>query len=416
MKLARAAAALLGTALTASPALCMEAEERARVLSELEALKGRIAELEALLADETAETAADANAPVTKDPPADRDGIGFGGAVRLNYGWKDYDDASKDRAGDFELELVRINFDGEIGGVGLSAEHRWYNGFEAIHHAYFEWPVRDDGFRAQLGITQVPFGILPWASHSYWFGGTYYMGFEDDYDTGLKFLWNGGPWEAQLAFYKNPEYADDSRYGRYSFDVVTGGDQQNSEINQWNARLARRVEHAGGQTTLGGSLQYGALYNRTTGRDGDRWALAVHADSRLGPWNLQAQYIRYDYSPENPAGVSDDTIQMGGFDFPFLMAAEGEVVSLNLARALDVEFGPVTGITCYNDLTHISPRAGWQRESIQNVTGCSISAGGLYTYVDWIAGKNMWFSGGPGIGLDDNRWRSRLNVNLGYYF
>jgi hypothetical protein len=43
----------------------------------------------------------------------------------------------------------------------------------------------------------------------------------------------------------------------------------------------------------------------------------------------------------------------------------------------------------------------------------------MVTYVDWIAGNNMWFAGGPGIGIDDgspSRWHSRLNVNIGFYF
>jgi hypothetical protein len=40
-------------------------------------------------------------------------------------------------------------------------------------------------------------------------------------------------------------------------------------------------------------------------------------------------------------------------------------------------------------------------------------------YVDSIRGKNMWFSGGPGIGLDLGGLQDtthRLNINLGIYF
>ena len=49
--------------------------------------------------------------------PAEEEGIDFGGAVRLNYAWRDYDDTNKDRAGDFELELFRINARGTVGEV-----------------------------------------------------------------------------------------------------------------------------------------------------------------------------------------------------------------------------------------------------------------------------------------------------------
>lgn len=345
--------------------------------------------------------------------------IDLGGAVRLNYAWRDYDARSKDRLGDFELELVRVNARGTIRGVMLDAEWRRYNDFQAIHHAWVGYRF-SDGVHAELGITQVPFGILPYASHSYWFGGTHYMGFEDDYDTGVKVVQQSGDWSLHYAFFKNPEYADDGRTGRYSFDLVTGGEQQNGEVNQLNFRAARLLRHAAdSRSELGISLQAGQLYNRATERDGDRWAVAAHLDGHYGPWNLQLQGMKYEFNPRNPNGVSHDFVQLGAFNFPFLVAARGNIWSVNAARAFTVAWGPIDGLTCYNNLTLIDPGVTESAESIQNVTGCSISAGALFTYVDWIAGRNMWFAGGDGIGLDGGtagKWRSRLNINLGFYF
>ena len=43
----------------------------------------------------------------------------------------------------------------------------------------------------------------------------------------------------------------------------------------------------------------------------------------------------------------------------------------------------------------------------------------MVAYLDWIAGRNMWFAGGPGIGIVDEAnagWHSRLNLNVGFYF
>jgi len=349
----------------------------------------------------------------------EEDGIEFGGAVRLNYAWRDYDDQNKDRLGDFEMELFRINVRGTVGEVMLNAEWRQYNDFQAIHHAWFGYRFDDDR-HVELGITQVPFGILPYASHSFWFGGTYYMGLEDDYDTGVKFVQEAGDWTFHYAFFKNPEYADDSRADRYSFDLVTGGEQQNTETNQLNFRGTRLLRHSENSSTeLGLSLQAGQIYNEITEDDGDRWAVAAHLNGNYGKWNLQLQGIAYEYNPENPDGVSDDFVQFGAFGFPFLMAAEGTVWSANVARSFSVEWGPVTGVTCYNNFTYIDADVDNSAESVQNVTGCAVSAGGLYTYFDWIAGKNMWFAGGDGIGLNGasaGKWRSRLNINLGYYF
>lgn len=346
--------------------------------------------------------------------------IEFGGALRLNYAWRDYDDVNKDRVGDFELELFRINARGTVGDVILDAEWRRYNDFQAIHHGWVGYDFSDQ-LQGQLGITQVPFGILPYASHGFWFGGTYYLGLEDDYDTGIKFIHTPNEdWTFHYAFFKNPEYANDSRAGRYSFDLVTGGEQQNSEINQFNLRAERHLDFGSDRTLdVGLSLEGGEIYNETTRGTGERFAVAAHADAHLGPWNLQLQGIRYEFEPENPDGVSDDFVQTGAFAFPFLMAAKADVLSVNVARDLPVRFGPITGMTCYNDFTYIHPDVRNSAESIQNVTGCSVAAGGIFAYFDWIAGKNMWFAGGDGIGRNAttaDKWRSRLNVNIGFYF
>jgi hypothetical protein len=351
---------------------------------------------------------------------ASEEGIAFGGAVRLNYGWRDYDAQNKDRLGDFELELFRVNVSGQIGDVLLDAEWRRYNDFQAIHHAWIGYDFSEQ-LQMQLGITQVPFGILPYASHSFWFTGNYYLGYEDDYDTGLKLVHTPSDnWTLHYAFFKNPEYADDGRTDRYSFDLVTGGDQHNSETNQFNFRAERHLTLSDqARMDLGLSLQAGQIYNRATEKNGDRWAASVHMDGYYGPWNLRLQALRYQYNPENPDEVSDDFVQKGAFAFPFLIASEADVYTYSLSRSVDLNWGPVSGLNCYNEGTFIRPRVSAGSDSIQSVTGCSVAAGGLFAYFDWIAGKNMWFAGGDGIGLDATtagKWRSRFNVNLGYYF
>ncbi|MFU8878261.1 MAG: hypothetical protein ACNA7E_08980 [Wenzhouxiangellaceae bacterium] len=346
--------------------------------------------------------------------------IKLGGAVRLNYAWRDFDEDSKDRVGDFELELFRINADGEIGNVQLSAEWRRYNDFQAIHHAWVGYRF-SERLQTRIGISKVPFGILPFASHSFWFGGTYYLGFEDDYDTGIQFIHKPShDWTFHYAFFKNPEYANDSRLARYSFDLVTQGDQQNSEINQLNLRAERHLTFADlGTLDLGVSLQGGQIFNSITRKKGERYAVAGHANASLGRWHVQLQGLRYEFKPENPPGVADNFMQMGAFEFPFLVASKANVYTVNVARSFSASIGPISGGTCYNDFTFIDPKVRDSADSIQNVTGCSLVAGGVFAYFDWITGKNMWFAGGDGIGRDAataGKWRSRLNVNIGFYF
>ncbi len=353
-------------------------------------------------------------------PEEDPDGIDVGGAVRLNVWWQDYNDQLKDRYSDFELELFRVNFSGSVGDVLLDAEWRRYNDFQAIHHAWVGYDFSDE-LQMQLGINRVPFGIQPYMSHSFWFTGNYYLGYEDDYDTGIKFVHTpNDDWTLYYGFYKNPEYANDARADRYSFDLVTGDDQGNTETNQFNFRAERHLAlDNGNNINLGLSLQAGQMYNRITERNGDRWAAGVDLDGYFGDWNVRAMAMRYEYSPENPAGVSDDFVQKGAFAFPFMMAAKANTYTYSISRSFDLDWGPITWANCYNEGTYVDPDVDNSSNSVQSVTGCSVAAGGVFAYFDWITGRNMWFAGGDGIGLDATtagRWDSRFNINLGYYF
>jgi hypothetical protein len=345
--------------------------------------------------------------------------LDFGGHIRFNYSWQDYNEELKDRYGDFGFESFRIDVNGEYDVLDIAVQYRFYQDFEAIRYGYVGYDISST-LKTQVGIHQVPFGILPAAAHGFWFGATYYMGFEDDYDMGLKFLYSSNPWEAQLAFYKNAEYVDNSRAGRYSFDMVTGGEQANIETNQLNGRIAYLWTPTPEVTwRFGGSAEVGQIYNETTRGMGSRHVVAVHSDLFVGNWNLQIQGIDYRFSPENPPGVDRTTVQLGAFAFPFLVAAEGRVLTVNGAREIHLGWRIIDAMRCYTDWSKVFPRNSTGRSSTQVVTGCVLMKEGMFTYIDVITGKNMWFAGGSGIGLnapDSNEWKSRLNINLGFYF
>ena len=62
--------------------------------------------------------------------------IDVGGAVRFQYNYKDWDEGNKDKGGDIGFDTFRLNLDGEIGEMILSAEYRWYpqSDWDGIHH------------------------------------------------------------------------------------------------------------------------------------------------------------------------------------------------------------------------------------------------------------------------------------------
>ena len=349
----------------------------------------------------------------------DETSLVIGGALRLNYAWQDYNEQRKDRFGDFGLELFRIDVNGKYDQLFLSVQYRWYATFEAIHHGYFGFRFTPE-FEFQLGIHQVPFGILPYASHSFWFDATYYLGFEDDYDAGLKFIYRPGAWDFQAAFYKNSEYIDASRTARYSFDLVTSEEQTNQEINQFNFRIARILKPIPDlKIDVGASIEFGQIYNQTTRDKGSRFAYALHSDLYYKSWNFQLQWVNYEFKPKNPQGVDPRTVQLAAFQFPFLIAAKGDVININFAKGFELGWLLLDNIKFYLDASKVFTSKTYGHNSTQIVIGSLLVKKGLFTYVDYIFGQNMWFSGGPGIGLeapDSNKWLSRLNINFGFYF
>jgi len=353
------------------------------------------------------------------------DGIKVGGAVRTQYSYEDYNDRNTDRAGDFDLDTVRLNFDGEIGDVILSAEYRFYQYMNVVHHGWAGYDFNDQ-WHGRLGIMQVPFGVLPYNSHSYFFDSTYYVGLEDDYDTGFLVRRRGDLWDLDLAFFKNDEQGGldgfvDNRSDRYSYDVVgeraagegTYDDPSVglAERNTVSSRLAFKYDTGGWNGEFGLSGYYGGLEG-PGGSAGDQWAHAVHFVANHGRWNLQLQRAEYEYDLDS----GRELLVVGAYSFYDTIPSTATTYTANLAYSLPVDWGPVTNLTFYNDFSLMTDKSGGlQDDTRMNVLGVAISAGGLYTYIDYVSGENQPFIGGS-IGQDGGDTNHRLNLNFGYYF
>jgi len=352
-------------------------------------------------------------------PVAAEDGINIGGAVRVNYAYKDYSEASKDKGGDLTFDMAAVKFNGKKGDWGLSAEYRFTSSTDYIKYGYGYYDINPD-WQLQFGINKVPFGNPGFISNSFWFGIPYYLGFEDDHDIGIKAVYESNGWHTDLAFYKNPEYGPGENK-RYATDLYTGTingtEYHNEETNQLNLRQTYKLEHAGGSTTLGGSVQVGQIYNSKTGNTGDRYAAALHLDSSYNGWNLQLQALQYEYD----AADAEDSNKIGVsvVSWQYEIASKGQSYSANIAKTVETDWG---SLKFYNDFGLMTPDVedSSYDDSLQNVTGVAIAAGATYTMVDFIMGKNMTFStanndhvGLPEMGDD---WDKRVNINFGYYF
>lgn len=352
--------------------------------------------------------------------------VKVGGALRYNYTIAEFSDNQKERGGDINFDTFRINVDADIDDLLFSAEYRFYDYMRTIHHGWVGYRLVDDS-QVEVGVTKVPFGLLPYASNNYYFSSNYYTGFEDDYDAGVKYTGSRGAFDYAFAFFKNDEKGGGGDSERYSIDPtnLAGGDGLNpdgspddggdeiQETNTGNIRIAYTVDHAENYSTeFGVSGQYGQIYNNTRKTPyGHNEAYALHAHGNYGQFELMLQATRYEYDLDG----NETAIGAKAYAFNYPFASEADSYIANVSYTIPLDVGPFDSIEFYNDYSYVGNKFGGFKNTWQNVTGAALAAGNLYTYFDIINGKNEPFVNGFMTGNDDET-QTLFNINMGYYF
>jgi hypothetical protein len=375
--------------------------------------------------------------------------LSIGGALRYNVLLTSYESDIEATDGAFTLDTWRLNaVYNNPGGISMNFEYRFYPTF-GTHFIKQGWLEYDFSPRdqIQLGVTQVPFGNLAYNSNSWWFSLAYYVGLEDDHDAGLKYTRMTDSYRFDVAYFYQAEPEGpvggngsfgSGGSGRYSYDVIPGGNASLTERNQFNLRYAQMFD-AG---EIGASFEYGQLYNSVTDEFSGRIAAAVHGDFMVAGIGVKPQFAYYSMDPEDDAGNELSTVNMGAYGIPYQVSTEAWLATLGLSRSVDIDVGPFTNITFYNDFSYQQNLVGEDNglladgttldlednfeETIQNITGFALAAGPLYTYFDIAQGVNQpWLTDsfgtgvGPGhedLGLGDSEYNIRFNINIGYYF
>lgn len=360
--------------------------------------------------------------------------VKIGGALRYNYNLSSWKDGQKKRGGDFGFDVFRINAKAKYKKLKLNAEYRFYSkdfGGGMLKQGWigYDFNANDN---LQLGLTQVPFGNTTYNSHNWFFSIDYYTGMEDDHDMGIKYTHKSEKWDYAIAFFKN---AEELRFGsnsdvsdsRYAYDVASididgdgNLDLRNKEVNQLNGQLnykfGKKTKH-----NLGASVEYGGLYNLDTEEMGNHYAAAIHYTLKAGNFDAKAQVSTYEYNPENPVGQTDEVIGMTAYGYPYLVAAKATNYTIGAAYSVPVNWKPISSLQFYNDFGYMDKGNADFEDSMMNVTGVLVSAGNIYTYIDFAMGKNQpWlgdvWTNALGAGTQDAGWHSRFNINIGYYF
>jgi len=373
-----------------------------------------------------------------------------GGAVRYNMILTSYESEIDANSSQFTFDTWRINvlYDNP-GGIGLNFEYRFYPTFGThfIKQGWLDYQISDET-EVQLGVTQVPFGNIQYNSHNWWFSLPYYVGLEDDHDMGIKFTKRTDNFQWDFAYFfqaepEGPSNGGDSNFGvggsgRYSYDVVPGGNASLTERNQFNVRGAYQFDSG----EFGGSLQYGQLYNSALEEFNGQFAAAVHADLNSGNFNIMPQFLYYSMDAVNNNGDDLSTAFMGAYGIPYEVSTEAWIATLRISYSYDVEWGPITNLNFYNDFSYMQNAVGEGtttratgdqltlddnfQPTIQNITGFLVSAGPVFTYFDIAQGVNQpWLTDSFGVGvgpghedldIGDSEYNIRFNINVGFYF
>lgn len=346
----------------------------------------------------------------------------LGGALRFNYNFCDWKPGHRDRGGDFGFDVLYFKLSGSYRNIILSADYRFYSkdfGGPMLKYGWIGYQFNDKS-QMQLGLTGVPFGIQPIASHNFFLQIAYYIGLEDDSDMGIKYLYQGDTWDFTFAFFKN---ADELLFGsdnetsddRYGYDVAG----RNKEINQINGQAFYKFGESTRQR-LGGSAEFGQLYNLDTRKNGTHYAFALHYELTTKRVSLKAQLTTYAMNPKNGEGDDDELISMTAYGAPYLVAAKANVYMLGAGYTIPVNRKFLKKIQVYNDFGWLNKQNNDYKDSFQNVTGCMLDGGPVCIYVDYALGKNHGWLGpnfnGFGTGGESDSWHARFNVNVGYYF
>ena len=359
--------------------------------------------------------------------------LDIGGALRTNYRDEHWD--TTENNGRFLFDTFRLDVQATYKSLYSDIGY-WFqdDGKRSIDRGFVGYRLNPNS-NLQLGAPFKPFGLEPYPQFGWSYHLPFFMGYAVSAGTGLKYSYKDQDWDVQLGFFPRM-LPSDLRYspevGRYAdlndnAIAFTQSRQDNEKRNQLNARVARTFNSNDWITEIGASLATAQLYNATTKDDGDYWAAGVHAIINKGLWTVTTQAIRYEYDPENPTGVSKDSVLMGGNGLTpaYLIASKASLASINLGYDVYTpRLGQLKKVKLYTDYSRMmKDKSDWDDSQMFTV-GAQFLAMPVMAWVDftWARNANPYGGAENGSGFTNtssvgsNEWYYRTNVNIGYYF
>lgn len=368
----------------------------------------------------------------------------LGGAIRANYRKGNYE--ADNRLGKLNFDTFLISLDFKHENWIAAGQYRWYDGYNYFHTGWAGY--ESDAFgRLEVGLTRTPFGVGAYGPANNWFFDQhFYLGLSDKMKLGATYSRTFDRFSLDLGYYPMDMvrgHGDSSESARYSYAVVAedvgGIPGAYEQRHQFNIRTTMDVEEI--NTTLGASAQWSILDAQDNrAEDSHAYAASLHTKSHYGDFGFMLQLTRFDFDVDYTTGSDgirppNNLINMGACDFAWPTAASGWVSSIAVSYTITPEINWIESVTFYNDYSIIfkdgSLNGADFNNSAMNVIGMVIVQGNWYLYIDYALSNGHYFIGDKDdvygntyadsavgdFGANQNdKWKGRFNINLGYYF
>ena len=430
-KAAGLAMGVTGTLAFAAPALAQQDTEAMQ--RQLDALRAQVERMEQQLNAQQSTATADSDqaSSQTRDLAKENRSLiesiqdsQFSGTLQLKGVYNDWDQVDKDTAGDMNFGKFTLGVNGQHDDFLYAFEYRFYDGYQFLKKGWMGYQASEND-TVKVGLVQTPFGNMDYG-YLGWYGNLPYIaGFNDNQNAGIKWDHTQGAWDTSLAFFKSDQLGDGHEH--YGANAIGGSAQGNTEENQLAGRVAYTFGEGTDYTTeINFSAKGGQLYNKQTNESGSNWQAAVGLNGSYGNWYTLLQATAYEYDAENPAesesGISDNVLQIGAFNYTYLIPAKGQTYSASVAYSMDVNWGDIDNLYFYNDFSYISPNGDYSPteggfganvdDPMLNDLGMKVTAGPYYAWFSVISGKNALNYFGP----VDGDWHTSLQTNFGLNF
>lgn len=287
----------------------------------------------------------------------------------------------------------------------------------------------NDNSKIIAGLNPVPFGLGRFWGNTYYLGIANSAGWEDVHNLGVKYDFNDGINEAQLAFYPTDggTYRGKSKdSSRFSINPVNADDSvpqgtNTKEKNSIVVRGAHTFKNVLGQenfsTQLGASAWYSTIENKRSGQDGDRQVYSVFSNTNYNQWNLQLLAGYQDI--DNADTEYKDHLTLGGFDYSFNSATKGQIYSAELSYLFPQQFGPITSVRPYLNYSSYRKEQDGFKDSTRFIPGIAFNYQKLTVQAELLVGKHDPYLGdseGLAAGGSNDKWNKKAFVIFAYYF